>query len=96
MALFGKKKDQIEEPMDLESVMKKYDRESNVRIWEGTPKIVVSSVLALFSLFCIYVTLWTGWLGNPADFLCGLDRFPGISGVPCKEGSSEGESYALV
>ncbi|MBQ4600257.1 MAG: TRAP transporter fused permease subunit [Oscillospiraceae bacterium] len=62
MALFKKKKPQIEEPMDLDSVMKKFDRESNVRIWEGTPKIVVTCVLAAFALFCIYVTLFTRWL----------------------------------
>ena len=48
--------------MDLESVMKKYDQESNVRVWEGKPKLVVDIILALFSLFCIYVTLFTSWL----------------------------------
>ena len=48
--------------MDLDAVMKKFDRESNVRIWEGTQKIVVTSVLAVFSLFCIYVTLFATWL----------------------------------
>ena len=42
--------------------MKKYDRESNVRIWEGAPKWVVLSILAAFSLFCIYVTLFATWL----------------------------------
>ena len=48
--------------MDLDAVMKKYDRESNVRIWEGKPKIAVTCILAAFSLFCIYVTLFTSWL----------------------------------
>ena len=47
---------------DIDAVMKKYDRESNVRIWEGAPKWVVTSVLAAFSLFCIYVTLFATWL----------------------------------
>lgn len=61
MALFSKKPKK-EEPMDLESVMKKYDRESNVRIWEGKADIAVKCVLALFSLFCIYVTLFASWL----------------------------------
>ena len=32
---FLKKKTKTEEPMDLDAVMKKYDRESNVRVWEG-------------------------------------------------------------
>ena len=57
MALF-KKKAQVQEPMDLDAVMKKFDRESNTRVWEGVPKIIVTSVLAAFSLFCIYVTLF--------------------------------------
>ena len=63
MALFRKNKEnEVQEPMDLESVMKKYDRESNVRIWEDKPKMAVTCVLAVFSLFCIYVTLFTSWL----------------------------------
>ncbi len=44
---------------DVEAVMKKYDRESNVRIWEGTPKILVSTITALFSLYCILSTLFS-------------------------------------
>ena len=63
MALFGRKKTpEVEAPMDLEQVMKKFDRESNVRIWEGKARIAVSCMLAAFSLFCIYVTLCTSWL----------------------------------
>ena len=62
MAFFKKKEAAIQEPMDLDAVMKKYDRESNVRLWEGTPKIIVTCVLACFALFCLYVTLFTSWL----------------------------------
>ena len=63
MALFKKNKaPEVQEPMDLDAVMKKYDRESNVRIWEGKPKMAVTTVLAIFALFCIYVTLFTSWL----------------------------------
>ena len=61
MALF-KKNPTPAEPMDLDAVMKKYDRESNVRIWEGIPKVIVTCILASFSLFCLYVTLFTSWL----------------------------------
>ena len=61
MALF-KKKAAPQEPMDLDAVMKKFDQESNVRIWEGRGRIAVNLVLAAFSLFCIYVTLFTKWL----------------------------------
>lgn len=47
---------------NVDAVMKKYDRESNVRIWEGRPKLVVTCILAVFSLFCLYVTLFASWL----------------------------------
>ncbi len=58
MAFFKKKTaPAMDEPMDLDSVMKKFDRESNTRIWEGVPKIIVNCVLVTFSLFCLYVTL---------------------------------------
>lgn len=63
MGLLDRKKVQKEpEIMDLDAVMKKYDRESNTRIWEGKPKIVVNTILAVFSLFCIGVTLFASWL----------------------------------
>ena len=62
MALFKKKTPAPAEPMDLDAVMKKYDQESNVRIWEGKPRLAVNFILAAFSLFCIYVTLFTSWL----------------------------------
>ena len=44
---------------DVENVMKKYDRESNVRIWEGTPKQIIRYLCAAFSIYCIYVTLFS-------------------------------------
>ena len=62
MSLFNKKQPDVQEPMDLDAVMKKYDRESNTRIWEGKPKLVVTCILAAFSVFCLYVTLFATWL----------------------------------
>ena len=63
MAFFKKKKVAAEaEPMDLDYIMKKYDKESTTRVWQGVPKIVVTSILALFSLMCIYVTFFATWL----------------------------------
>ncbi|USF25965.1 hypothetical protein N510_000881 [Firmicutes bacterium ASF500] len=43
---------------DVDAVMKKFDRESNVRIWEGTPKWIVKFIMIAFSLFCMYLTLF--------------------------------------
>ena len=61
--LFSKKKaSRPEEPMDLDAVMKKFDRESNTRVWEGKAKTIVNCILAVFALFCIYVTFFATWL----------------------------------
>ena len=56
----------------LDEVMKKYDRESNTRVWEGWQKGVVWAVMAAFSLFVIYVTLFATWLD--------LIRYPSFMG----------------
>ncbi len=52
---------EVTAPMELDDVMKKFDRESNVRVWEGKPGIVVNCILAAFSLFCVYVTFFATW-----------------------------------
>ena len=43
---------------NLNEVMRKYDRESNTRAWEGKPKIAVQAYLAAFAIFEVYVTLF--------------------------------------
>ncbi len=43
---------------NLNEVMRKYDRESNTRAWEGKPKLAVQVYLAAFALFEVYVTLF--------------------------------------
>ena len=49
---------------DVDEIMKKYDRESNVRIWEGVPKQIVRLVLAAFMVFMVYMNLWATWSGQ--------------------------------
>ena len=44
---------------DLDEVMRKYDRESATRIWEGTPKIIITVIMTVFSLYCLYMTLFS-------------------------------------
>ena len=46
---------------DVDEVMKKYDRESNIRPWEGVPGMVVKCLLAAFALFLIYMNLFVVW-----------------------------------
>ena len=43
--------------VDTEDIMRKYDKESNTRIWEGVPKIVVTALLIAFSVYCLLMTL---------------------------------------
>ena len=72
---------------DVEAMMRKYDRESNTRVWEGTPKLVVSVILAAFSLFCIYVTLFANFLEQVrmTSFM-GLVIIMGFLTYPAKKG----------
>ena len=91
MALFKKKAAvEAQEPMDLDSVMKKFDRESNTRIWEGTPKMIVTCILAAFSVFCIYVTLFATWLDEIrlTSFMAFI-MFIGFLVFPAKKGTQK-------
>lgn len=44
---------------DVEAIMRKYDRESNTRIWEGTPALIVRLLMVAFSAYCIWSTLFS-------------------------------------
>lgn len=46
---------------DVDEIMKKYDKESNTRQWEGKPAIIVKALMALFSVFMIYMNLFALW-----------------------------------
>ena len=72
---------------DVDAIMRKYDRESNVRIWEGKPKSFVGLVLAAFSMYCIYVTLFANFLDQVrlSSFL-GLVIVMGYLTYPAKKG----------
>ena len=38
---------------DVEAVMKKYDRESNTRVWTGWRQLVIHYLMAIFAIYCI-------------------------------------------
>ena len=94
----NKDKEQIPEAVNeeqnvaanVDEIMRKYDRESNTRIWEGWPKTVVGIILALFSLFCIYVTLFANFLEQVrlSSFL-GLVIVMGYLTYPAKKGKMQ-------
>lgn len=43
---------------DVEAVMKKYDRESNTRIWDGIPYYIVKAFMVIFAAYSILETLF--------------------------------------
>ena len=45
--------------VNKDELMRQYDKESATRIWVGVPKTVISIITAAFSLFCIYLTLFS-------------------------------------
>jgi TRAP transporter 4TM/12TM fusion protein len=87
---------QTDAETDVDSIMKKYDRESNVRIWTGKYKMAIRIILALFSLWCIYVTLFATFLEEIrlTSFL-GLIVMMGFLTYPAKKGDTR-ENYMPI
>ncbi len=74
----------------VDEVMKKYDRESNVRIWEGVPKKIVMGIQIFFSLFCLYVTLFATWYDQVRlTSFVGLAIIMGFLAFPLKKGTQK-------
>ena len=73
---------------DIEAVMRKYDRESATRIWEGSAKLVVQILMAAFSVYCIGMTFLSTELPETklARFL-GIIIILGFLTYPAKKGS---------
>ena len=73
---------------DVEAMMKKFDRESNVRIWEGTPKRVIRWIMILFSIYCIWTTLFSKAMPEiRLNMFLGLIIIMGYLTYPRKKGS---------
>ena len=49
--------DGVPADVSADEVMRKYDKESNTRIWEGIPKYVTIAILVAFSVYCMLMTL---------------------------------------
>ena len=72
---------------DVEAVMKKYDRESNTRLWEGTPKLVIRWIMVAFSLWSIYVTLFSNALPEVRlSLFVGMVLVMGFLNFPARKG----------
>ena len=74
---------------DVEAMMKKFDRESNVRNWEGKPKAVVRLLSIAFSVYCIWVTLFSTAMPEVRlNMFLGLILVIGYLNYPMKKGST--------
>ena len=112
MGLFKKQKDPVVEmekdlvheengmehdiQADVDAVMKKYDRESNTRVWEGIPKTMLRALMASFSVYCILMTLFSKALPERRLSLFLFHRYHRLSGVPRQEGGYPGQPCAVV
>ncbi len=75
---------------DVEAIMKKYDNESNTRLWEGTPKLVVRLLSVAFSLYSIYVTLFSTALPEVRlTMFLGMILILGYLHYPIKKGEQK-------
>ena len=75
---------------DVEAIMKKYDNESNTRVWEGTPKIIVRWISVAFSLYSIYVTLFSTALPEVRlTMFLGMILILGYLHYPIKKGEQK-------
>ncbi len=72
---------------DVEEVMKKYDRESNVRVWEGVPRQIMRVLAAAFSVYCIVATLFLTMMPEEKlNIFLGLILILGYLHYPIKKG----------
>lgn len=102
MSLFKKKAAEAEAPAvelehdtsvgtaaDVEAVMKKYDRESNTRVWEGGPKWIIKTIMALFSIYCIVDTVFLTTLTEiRLPVFVGTILFLGFLTFPARKGDT--------
>ncbi len=47
--------------VDVEEMMRKYDRESNTRHWEGIPWQIIRFAFAAFAVLMVYMNLFANW-----------------------------------
>ena len=72
---------------DVEAVMKKYDRESNVRVWTGVPKMLIRIVMVAFSLYCIIDAVFLTTLPEiRLSVFMGMIVFLGFLTFPVRKG----------
>lgn len=72
---------------DVEAVMRKYDRESNTRIWEGVPRTLIRILMAAFAFYCVIDAIFLTTLPEVRlSVFVGMILFLGFLTFPAKKG----------
>ena len=75
---------------EVDEIMKNYDPESNVRIWSGWQEYAVKGILAAFSVYTIYVTLFATLLDQVRlPSFVGLGILMGYLVYPARKGKQK-------
>ena len=75
----------------------KYDRESNTRVWEGLPKLVIRWLMVAFSVYCIIDTVFLSTRQEVRlPVFVGLILLFGFLTFPARKGDERGQPHALV
>lgn len=78
----------------IKEVMHKYDRESNVRLWTGKPKMIIRWLLVIFALYCLAINFLFQFETriNRASFVGCIVVFVFLL-YPAKKGVQQKENY---
>ena len=72
---------------DVEAVMRKYDRESNTRVWEGLPRTLIRILMAAFAFYCVVDAIFLTTLPEiRLSVFVGMILFLGFLTFPAKKG----------
>ncbi len=75
---------------EVDEIMKNYDPESNVRVWSGWQEYLVKGILAAFSVYTIYVTLFATLLDQVRlPSFVGMGILMGYLVYPAKKGKQK-------
>ncbi len=79
---------------DVQAVMEKFDRESNVRVWNGMPKIAVRYMLVAFALYSVLLNFGLNWETRieRASFV-GILVFLTFIVFPAQKGARKRQNY---
>ena len=74
--------------LSADQIMRQYDKESATRVWTGVPARIIHYVMSVFSIYCIWSTLFsTADIPVRASAFLGLIVLMGYLTYPAAKGS---------